>query len=385
MKQFLSKNPTRLAVLTAFFVNGAIFATWVSRIPAIQAKLHLSEGALGIILLGISAGVLVALSLAGGLIARFGSPRVIITGTAIMCVLLPILALIPHPVLLWVTLFVFGGGMSAMDVAMNEQAVWVEREAKRPLMSSFHAAYSIGGLAGALIGAGMASIPAISPFIHFLLGALAFGAAMLVAYPHLVPANVVPEENASVFRLPERALWLLGFIAFCSAIGEGAMADWSAVYLTQVLETTAAYAALGYAAFSLTMTAGRLLGDAITTAWKPETIVRAGGVLATAGLLAAVLTRTPVVVLIGFAAIGIGLANIIPLAFSAAGKFPGIPAGTAIAGVATIGYAGFLAGPPVIGLVAEQTNLRIALTFVLILIATLIFTARAIDGKGAEG
>jgi len=370
---------SRFAVLITFFINGALMATWVSRIPAIQTKLGLSEGGLGLILLGLSAGVLVALSLAGGLIARFGSPRVTIVGVAIMCFTLPFMALSPHPIVLWIVLFVFGGAMSVMDVAMNEQAVLVERNAKRPLMSSFHAAYSVGGLTGALIGAGMASIATVTPVMHFVLVAVLFGGVMGLVYPHLLPVKRQDQGNTAVFRLPERALWLLGLIAFCSAIGEGAMADWSAVYLTQVFNSTASFAALGFAAFSLTMTIGRLFGDSLTTMTKPTSIVRIGGLMATIGLITAVITTEPIIVLIGFAAVGLGLANIIPISFSAAGNRPGISTGAGIAGVATIGYAGFLAGPPIIGLIAEVTSLRIAFLVVVLLIGSLIFTASAVE------
>lgn len=384
MKKIFSGNVSRLAVLIAFFINGVMMATWVSRIPAVQARLSLSEGALGLILLGMSVGVLSALSLAGGLIARFGSHKVTLAGALSMCFILPLLVLAPHPVLLWIVLFLFGGAMSLMDVSMNEQAVLVERKAERPLMSSFHAAYSVGGLAGALIGAGMASIKGLPPVFHFLLISIVFGIVIGVTFPYLLPVKPEVQENKSVFRLPERALWVLGAIAFCSAIAEGAMADWSGVYLTRVLQTNAGFAALGFAAFSLTMTLGRMFGDALTKSWKPALIVRFGGGIAAAGLLAIILAKEPIISLMGFAAVGLGLSNIIPLAFSAAGNFPGITAGTGIAGVATIGYAGFLAGPPVIGLIAEKTSLRIALVLVTVLIGSLIFFGKAIGQPAKE-
>ena len=369
----------RLAVLVAFFINGALIASWVSRIPAVQTRLGLSEGGLGFVLLGVAAGTLVALSLAGGLIARYGSPNVTLFGALVMSAFLVIIPLAPNAVLLWIVLFVFGGAMSVMDVAMNEQAVLVERHARKPLMSSFHASFSIGGFAGALIGAGMASM-ALTPLIHFAIMGLAFGILIFFVIPRLIPtAREAKESGGSVFRLPERALWLLGAVAFCSAIGEGAMADWSAVYLHQVLGTTTAYAALGFAAFSLTMTIGRLIGDSLSARFQPAWIVRTGGAAAALGVLAAVLTNEPVVALVGFAAVGIGLANIVPLAFSASGNRPGISPSVGIAGVATIGYAGFLAGPPVIGLIAEATSLRVALLLVAILVGSVIFTAQAMN------
>lgn len=371
-------SQSRQAVIAAFFINGALLATWVSRIPAIQTKLGLSEGSLGLLLLGISVGVLAALSLAGSLIARFGSRSVTLVGTVIMCVSLPLLTLIPSPVALWGALFIFGGAMSLMDVAMNEQAVWVERKEKRPLMSSFHAAFSIGTLTGALIGSGMASISALTPFMHFTIVSVVFGSIMLFLSSHLLSVKQETSEKKAVFSFPKRALWPLGAVAFSCAIAEGAMADWSAVYLSQVLNTSASFAALGFAAFSLTMTIGRLWGDKLSQRWSPAAIVRAGGVIATFGFVIAIAAPEPIIVLIGFAAIGLGLANIIPLSFSAAGNYPGISTGVGIAGVATIGYAGFLAGPPVIGLIAEQTSLRIALLIVTVLLASLVFTGKAL-------
>ena len=372
---------SRLAVITTFFINGALFATWVSRIPAVQTRMGLSEGALGLILLGLSAGVLVALSLAGGLIARFGSPKATVVGATIMCVTLTLIALAPNSIALWIGLFVFGGAMSLMDVAMNEQAVLVERNMGRPLMSSFHAAFSVGGLTGALIGAGMASVETLTPFLHFAFVGLAFGTAMVLVYRHLLPVKRAAQEDDVVFRLPERALWTLGIVAFCTAIGEGAMADWSGVYLTQVLGTSAAVAALGFAAFSVTMTIGRLFGDKLTATWNNVSIVRFGGLAAALGVLAAIVATEPIVVLLGFAAVGLGLANIIPLSFSAAGNRPGIPTGVGIASVATIGYSGFLAGPPVIGLIAEVTSLRIAFVLVALLVGSLFFTANAVSSS----
>ncbi len=370
-------SPARLAVLGAFFVNGALLAAWVSRIPAIQTRLNMSEGTLGLVLLGLSVGVLAALTIAGGLIARFSSRKITIAAGLAMTFILPFLALMPTPAMLWLCLGLFGAATSTMDVAMNDQAVIVERRAGTPLMSSFHAAFSIGALAGALIGSAITWL-SIEPFFHFLLITILFAAIILLISRHLVGTQSEPAQEESLFRFPPRIVWPLGAIAFCAAIGEGAMADWSAVYLNQSIETTAAVAALGFAAFSLTMTIGRLLGDTLSSRFGPVSVVRIGGLLATIGLLAAISTNDPIVVLLGFAFVGAGVANVIPLAFSAAGKMSQLPPGVGIAGVATIGYAGFLAGPPVIGLLAEATSLRLSLAIVAVLSATLIVTAQAI-------
>jgi Na+/melibiose symporter-like transporter len=331
--------------------------------------------------MGGSIGVLASLLVVGGMIARFGSRRVIAIGAAVSCLVLPLLAVSPNPALLGFSLFLFGSGLTVMDVAMNDQAVLVERAASRPLMSSFHAGFSVGGLAGALIGSWMASLPVMTPLLHFTVIAVASAIGMAALYPLLISTETGPSERPPAFRLPVKALWLLGAIAFCSTIGEGAVGSWSGVYLTRIFGTTESFAALGFAAFSLTMTAGRIFGDALAKAWPSDRIIRAGGAVAAAGLAAAVFTPAPVIVMIGFGAVGLGLANIIPLAFSAAGNTPGVPSGAGIAAVATIGYAAFLAGPPVVGLLAEATSLRVGLALVMVLVGSLVVSGRALAGN----
>lgn len=378
MKKFLVGGKTQLAVLTAFFTNGAVGATWVARIPVIQNKLALSEGRLGLILFGAALGMITALSLVGSLIERFGSAKVSLVSSLILCAALPLIAIMPDPISLFFTLFIYGAAMSSMDIAMNEQAVRVERKNGRALMSSFHAGFSIGGLAGALLSAGVASLPAVTILAHFMLVAALFITVTVVFYPYLQPGKQATEERRSMFRFPERALWAMGAIAFCSVIGEAAMTDWSAVYLSRVLSTSSSLAALGYAAFSLTMTVGRLSGDHLVRKWKPVNLVRAGSITAGLGLVAIILTANPVVAIAGFAMVGLGLANIIPLTFSAAGNFPGIPSGVGIASVATFGYTGSLITAPMIGAVAEATSLRVSMLLVAILVSTLLISARSI-------
>lgn len=368
----------RMAVLAAFFINGAAMATWVSRIPALQIKLSLTEGTLGLVLMGLSSGVLVGLFFAGGLAARFGSGKVTVwTGVLASLTLLP-LAWANSSVMLWINLFVFGMSISVMDVAMNDQAVMVEREAGRPLMSSFHGTFSIGGLAGALVGAGMAANTFFSPAVHFALVGVVLIIAVWVSARSFLPSELEPGEGGAAFRLPERALWMLGILALCTAVAEGAMADWSAVYLNQVLLTSTSTAALGYAGFSATMTLGRFLGDSLLVHFRPKTVVRVGGIIATTGFGIIILTHAPWIAMLGFALVGLGLSNIIPIAFSTAGNVPGISASAGIAGVATIAYAGFLAGPPVIGLVAQQTSLRVAFILVGVMVASMILNAGTI-------
>ena len=376
MNRMSRDSQARLAVLAVFFVNGFLLAAWVSRIPVIQNTLGLSKGQLGLVLVGMSIGVITALSMAGGMIGRFGSKRITVGSSLVLCLALPLLALMPGPVALFAALFLFGGLLSTMDMAMNAQGVAVEERQARPVMSSFHGAFSIGTLTGALLGSAAASL-GLTPLPHFALVSLLSLLMLLVSLRFLLDIRGEKQEGGSLFRLPPRVLWGLGAVAFCVAIGEGAMTDWSGVYLAQEFGTTDAYAALGFAAFSSTMTLGRLLGDALVTRFDPVLVVRAGSLLASAGILLAVVANSPITVLIGFAAAGAGLANGIPLAFSAAGKFPGLSPGVGIAGVATIGYAGFLAGPPLIGLLADATSLHVSLFVAAVLVGSIGLTAQA--------
>lgn len=379
MKNISLMGKSRLAVLAAFFTNGALMATWVSRIPATKARLEMTDSALGLVLLGLSFGVLTSLSISGSLIARFGSKKVTLTSAAIMGATIPLLALAPHTLLLFLGLFVFGASLSAMDVAMNEQAVLVERKAQKKMMSSFHAGYSVGGLIGALIGALMASQPQIPLLVHFFTASVIFCSIVFSMRRHFIAVEKKEKESGVAFSFPHRSLWLLGAIAFCSMLAEVAMGDWSGVYLTQVLQTSSAVAALGYAANSLTMTIGRLLGDAITRSHKPSFVIKIGALTAIFGLLLLVLTNSPAIAISGFALIGLGLSNIIPVTFSAAGNKHEFAAGAGIAGVATIGYCSALTGPPMIGFIAEGISLRAAMLAILLLVATLPFSARGVD------
>jgi MFS family permease len=367
-----------------FLICGIVFATWVSQIPQFQDRFNLSEGALGVILLAGSAGTLSMLAAASGLIARFGSRAMTLAGSSALSLLLPLIALAPHPILLWIALYAFGASMSLMDVSMNAQGVEVEQRKGSPVMSSFHAAFSIGGFIGAAAGAWMVSLDA-TLLLHFAGVGLLCLIAVGLASRALLHIEHEVRSGGSVFQIPARALWALGLVALLSSLGEGAMADWGAVYLTEIVRTTASFAALGYAAFSILMTVGRLSGDWLTAHLSRPMLVGVGAGIAGLGLTAALLIPAPGVALVGFALVGLGLANVIPLVFSAAARVPGIGSSRGIAGVATIGYGGFLAGPPLIGLVAEVTSLRFGLALVAAGIVLITVLARSVGGRAAAG
>ncbi len=371
----------RLAVLAVFFLNGFAFASWVVRIPAVKEKLALSEGLLGLALLGVAVGALTAMTAVGWLITRFGSRPVVGMTVLFFCLALPLPALMPNLPLLVVTLLLFGASGGALDVSMNSQAVAVEKQYGRPIMSSFHAAFSFGGLAGAASGGFVASL-GVGVSLH-LLGIAALSAVVAtLAYRALLPASVdAGAPGAPAFARPTKALAGLGVIAFCVLLGEGTMADWSAVYLKGTLETGAGFAASGYAAFSLAMAFGRLFGDRFTEQLGPARLVRFGGALAAVGLGISLAAAQPAFALIGFASAGMGFSIIFPTVLSAAGRTEGVAPGPALAAVSSAGYFGFLVGPPIIGFAAELLGLGAALYIVVALSAAVAVLAGAVRGK----
>jgi MFS family permease len=372
-------QPARVAVAVLFFLNGAIFASWVTRLPAVQARLLLTSGELGLALLGTAAGALVAMNLSGYLSARFGSRSVTTMAALCLCAVLPLLALAPTLPALVTTLVLFGASNGSMDVAMNTQGVAVERRYGRPILNSFHACYSLGALAGALLG-GLVAASGIAPLPHFVSMAL-FSAILILSVTRLLlPAQTEVQGTGKgvAFAFPTRALLALGLVAFCVVLGEGAMADWSAIYLTSTLHTGAGLAAAGYAAFSVMMALGRGGGDRLTARLGPMAMVRLGGLVAAVGLTLALTGLWVPIAILGFGLVGAGFSVLFPLTLSAAGRTSKQASGTAIAAVATCGYMGFLVGPPVIGFIADALSLRIALGVVVVLSLLATATARAV-------
>lgn len=384
-KQLATLEPraARLAVILLFFLVGMLFATWATRIPAVQVRLALNSGELGLALLGTAVGELVAMNLAGYLAARFGSRSVTVIAALCFCVVLPFLALAPTLPLLVGTLLFFGAAFGSVNVAMNTQGVAVERHYGRSIFNSFHASYSLGGLTGALVG-GLVAARGIAPLPHFLGIALIGAMLTLVAARFLLPARTDAQGTGVAFARPTRALLILGLVAFCVVLGEGAMADWSAVYLNTTLRTGTGLAAAGYAAFSIVMAVGRGLGDRLTNRLGPKRMVRLGGLVAAGGLTLALVTTWVPLALLGFGLVGAGFSVIFPLTVSAAGRTTKQASATAIATVATCGYVGFLAGPAVIGFTADTLSLRVSLGIVVVLSLCAALCARAVEGNKHE-
>jgi MFS family permease len=374
----------RMSTGAIFFLNGAGMGNWVVRIPAVQERLGLGAGRLGLALLGVAAGALVAMPLAGRLVGRHGSRPVTRAAALAFAASLALPALAPSFALLCAALVVLGAANGALDVAMNAQAVAVEREyerhAGRPIMSSFHALFSLGGLAGAAAG-GVLAARGVDAGLHLGFAALVAGVLLSGVATGLLPASADAAPGGPAFARPTRALAALGVVAFCVLFGEGAMADWSAVYLRDATGAGPGLAAAGYATFSLAMAAGRSVGDALTVRVGPERLVRIGGAVAATGLAFSLLVARPWAAVTGFGAVGAGLSIVFPTVLAAAGRLPGGAAGAAIAAVSTVGYTGFLAGPPVIGLVAEAVGLRGGLALVVVMAAVIAVLARGL-GRG---
>jgi fucose permease len=359
-----SRIRARLAVSTLFFVNGVVLASWVPHIPAVKQRHGIGDASLGLVLLAMAAGSVVALPVAGWLVARLGS-RIVASGAAIaFCVALPLPVVSPNVALVSLSLVLLGAVNATLDVSMNAQAVEVEQRYGRTIMSSFHGLFSLGGVAGAA-AAGLAMFAGVDDRGHVLVAAAITVLVVLAVLPALGPSVVRERRTAGpLFVRPDRALVGLGVLAFLGLLAEGAMGDWSAVYLRDALGSTAATAASGYAAFSFAMAAGRFGGDQLVSRFGPESVLRMSGVIAASGLGVGLLIGEPRLAIMGFALVGVGISNVIPLVFGLTAKVKGIEPGPALAAVATAGYFGFLAGPPLIGLVAEAAGLPAALGIV---------------------
>jgi MFS family permease len=352
----------RLATATLFFANGCGLGSWLPHIPDVKIWHGLSDGVLGLALLAIAGGAVAALPVAGALTARYGSQPVSRLAAILFCAVLPLPLLAPDFPLLLAALMLLGIGIGALDVAMNAHAVLVEERYGRPIMSSFHGLFSLGGLVGAALAAGAMAV-GMPPAPHLVTSAIALGVAVLVAWPALLPTTPAP-AGGPLFVIPRGRLAVLGAVALVAFMAEGAMGDWSAIYIRMDLGASPATAAWGFAAFSLTMALGRFTGDRLVTRFSPAGIVIAGALIGALTLGAALLAGHPAAAVLGFAGMGLGLANIAPIVFSAAGRLPDLAPGIGIAAVSTAGYCGFLAGPPLIGLVAEASGLPIGLGLV---------------------
>lgn len=349
----------RLSTRAAFLAAGMGMSAWAALVPYAKSRMNLNPAELGLVLLCLGVGSLIAMPVAGRLTSRFGCRVVIVSSGVIASLVLPLLAIAAHPLLLAIALSSFGAAIGTLDVSMNIQAVIVEKNQGRPLMSGFHGLFSVGGFVGAggmalMLSAGLRPLMACVSMTVVIVGALCLAA------PHLSQAAAAAERKTPAFAVPHGGVILLGIVCCVVFLAEGATLDWGALLLTMSGGFTPDHGGLGYALFAIAMTAGRLTGDRVIRRWGRKRVVALGGLCAAAGFFIASLVPASAIALAGFALIGIGASNIVPIVFTAAGRQEDMPAAAAISAVTTLGYAGLLAGPALIGFVAHLSGLHVA-------------------------
>jgi hypothetical protein len=359
----------RAATFATFMVNGAIVGTWVAYIPWMQQKLGVSKSTLGLSLLCMALGSLLAMPLAGQILHRRPSAGVVRLSALLACLWLPLPLLARTPVELGALLLVLGAVNGSMDVAMNAHGVAVERELPKPIMSSLHGGWSLGGFAASGLVV-VATAAGVDPRLWGAIMGVALCLAVLAIATRLGGASMHDGDAGGGFALPSRGVLLIGILCLLAMVTEGAVADWGGIYLRQNLGA-GDLAATAYTGFSLGMAAARLGGDVFNARLGAARLLRGGTALVAIALAGVLLIGEPVVAVLGFALAGLGLANAVPLLFSAAGRVP--PAGPSLAAVFTVGYTAFIAGPPVIGFLADQIGLPE--TLALLVLAVLSVTA----------
>jgi MFS family permease len=351
----------RAAITVVFFVNGALFASWASRIPALSDRVGATTGVLGLTLLAPAAGALIAMPVVGRLLPGRSSRTFCGFAVAALMATLLLPATARSVPALAAALFLVGVANSVLDLVMNAQGVSIERRMRRPILSSLHAAFSFGGFAGAGLGA-LAAVVHVAPLPHFAAAALLFGVPGLIATGPLLARDEDADAHAPALswrRVPTR-LALLGAACLFCLMAEGGASDWSAKLVRDDLAGSAALGAVAYAVFSIAMGTGRLITDRLWARWGSAGLLRRCGALAALGFAAGLVPGTAPTAIAGFAALGLGLAGVVPTLFRAGADQPGVSTGPALAAVSSLGYVGFLAGPPLIGAVAQLTSLRLA-------------------------
>jgi MFS family permease len=366
MTSFKPAHKYHIAVSWYFLCCGLVFSSWAARIPSVKDLFGLNEASLGAILFMLPLGSFLALPIAGWAVHRFGS-RGITALSAIGYALL--LVMIGYCSAVWqlsVVLFFFGFFGDFLNISMNTQGLAVQRIVDRPVLSGMHGLWSVGALLGAVIG-GWSLRADWSTLEHLAWVALVCAVLSVLLYAWLVTEQSSATGPQKLFVRPERALLLLGLICFCTAVCEGAMADWSSLYYRQVMRDPGGVSTTGYTAFTFAMAAGRLMGDRFIQRLRYRKTLMLNGIFIALGLSIALGFPSPATVIVGYALVGIGVSVVIPIVYMVAGKSGKMAPAAALAAVSTVGFTGFLAGPPVIGFIAHETGLRLALVTVLVL------------------
>lgn len=348
-----------MAVGAFFFLTGLCFSSWASRIPDFQRMFDLSEGQLGTLLLGMPAGSLIALPLAAWAVYKYGSRYVVLAGMSLYIVSLVSLGFATSSFQLALLVVVVGVLGNVMNISLNTQALSIEKDYGRSILSSFHGSWSLAGFVGAGIGAGMVFLD-LSPLVHYLLISVIGGGIIIWSQRFIISEDSVKESAGGgfVFKKPDALILRIGFVGFCGMMCEGCMFDWSGVYTAKVVNAPIALVPLGFFSFMGAMAFGRFLADKVANRYGKIWVLRLSGILIFSGLCLAVLIPLLTFVLVGFVLVGLGTASVVPLSYSIVGRSQTYPPGIAIAMVSSISFFGFLLGPPLIGFIAEIFNLK---------------------------
>lgn len=368
------------AIRVEFFVLGAAMGLWGAQVPAVKAHYGLDESALAVALLAAAVGAVLCLFSAGALVARFGARRCARTAAGAMCGALALVLASQAYGALLALMLVLGAASALLDVSINAEGNALETHAGRKVMSGLHAMFSLGGMSGAL-GSSALHVVAVADAVQMTGGALVLAPLALWAARRLTDERSDSDESPAPIAWPRGLLLGIGTITALCMVAEGAMYDWSALYVQQELRTDAATGALGFAVFSAAMALGRLFGDRVRERFTPVALLRGSGALAALGMAIALLGATPWIALPGFALVGLGLANVVPVLFASAAQVVGVSAASGVAAASSVGYMGFMIGPPVIGAIARWTSLSGALWTVAAFAAVMGLAARPVLGR----
>ena len=355
------RTTLRIAVGAMFFLAGLCFASWASRIATVQQTLGLSDTALGAVLFSLPVGLICSLPFSGWIITKLGSKKVVITASLLYAGALVCLGLAHNTFQLVCCLLCYGFASNAVNIAVNTQAVATEVLYGKPIMASFHGLWSLAGFTGAGIGTFMIAHD-ILPFYHFIIVLVIIVVGVIIAARYLKDDKVA--STSPIFVMPDASLLKLGAIAFCSMICEGAMFDWSSIYFKKVVQAPTALIGVGFTAFMFTMAGGRFIADWFAHRFGLKRTLQVSGTLTATGLLIAVILPYLYYATIGFLLVGAGVSSVVPMVYSAAGKSKIMSPGVALAAVSTIGFTGFLFGPPLIGFIAGIATLRASFIFI---------------------
>ncbi|OYZ47935.1 MAG: MFS transporter [Bacteroidetes bacterium 24-39-8] len=358
----VSKNTHRIAVAVFFFIAGLSFASWASRIPDIKLHLGLTEGGLGLILFALPAGIMISLPFTGWIISKWSSRTILLIAAILYPLTLVMIGLVQTPIQLAITLFLFGTWSNFFNISVNTQAIAVEQLYGKTIMASFHGIWSLAGFTGAAVGTLMISLGLV-PFWHFCI-VTGISIPIVIWFNNYTVKQDAPTGKQPLFAKPDKTILLYGLIAFGSMVCEGTMFDWSGVYFQKAVQAPTQWVTLGYLLFMGAMATGRFISDRFTTRFGIKPILQASGALIATGLMISVLFPFLIPAGIGFLMVGLGVSSVIPLIYSAAGRSKTMNPGVALAAVSTIGFIGFLLGPPLIGSIAQMASLRWSFTLI---------------------